>query len=60
MMYYPLMNEIQLVNLLVFMLGYITVMLLIVGIICGVIEYIDSRKGWVNELHWSARKRVKW
>ena len=45
MMYYPLMNEIQLVNLLVFMLGYITVMLLIVGIICGVIEYIDSRKG---------------
>ena len=44
MMYYPLMNEIQLVNLLVFMLGYIAVMLLIVGIICGVIEYIDSRK----------------
>ena len=45
MMYYPLMNEIQLVNLLVFMLGYIAVMLLIIGIICGVIEYIDSRKG---------------
>ena len=45
MMYYPLMNEIQLVNLLVFMLGYIAVMLLITGIICGVIEYIDSRKG---------------
>lgn len=44
MMYYPLMNEIQLVNLLVFMLGYIAFMLLIVGIICGVIEYIDSRK----------------
>ena len=41
MMYYPLMNEIQLVNLLVFMLGYIAVMLLIVGIICGVIEYIN-------------------
>lgn len=45
MTYYPLMNEIQLVNLLVFMLGYIAVMLLIIGIICGVIEYIDSRKG---------------
>ena len=45
MMYYPLMNEIQLVELLVFMVGYIAVMLLIVGIICGVIEYIDSRKG---------------
>lgn len=45
MMYYPLLNEIQLVNLLVFMLGYIAFMLLIVGIICGVIEYIDSRKG---------------
>ena len=45
MMYYPLANEIQLVNLLVFMLGYIAVMLLITGIICGVIEYIDSRKG---------------
>lgn len=45
MMYYPLMNEIQLVKLLVFMFGYIAVMLLIVGIICGVIEYIDSRKG---------------
>ena len=44
MMYYPLMNEIQLVNLLVFMFGYIAVMLLITGIICGVIEYIDSRK----------------
>lgn len=44
MMYYPLMNEIQLVKLLVFMVGYIAVMLLIVGIICGVIEYIDSRK----------------
>ena len=44
MMYYPLMNEIQLVKLLVFMVGYIVVMLLIVGIICGVIEYIDSRK----------------
>ena len=45
MTYYPLANEIQLVNLLVFMFGYIAVMLLIVGIICGVIEYIDSRKG---------------
>ena len=45
MTYYPLANEIQLVNLLVFMLGYIAVMLLITGIICGVIEYIDSRKG---------------
>ena len=45
MMYYPLMNEIQLVKLLVFMFGYIAVMLLIVSIICGVIEYIDSRKG---------------
>ena len=45
MMYYPLTNEIQLVNLLVFMFGYIAVMLLIVGIICGVIEYIDIRKG---------------
>ena len=44
MMYYPLMNEIQLVKLLVFMFGYIAVMLLIVGIICGVIEYINSRK----------------
>ena len=44
MMYYLLMNEIQLVKLLVFMVGYIVVMLLIVGIICGVIEYIDSRK----------------
>ena len=44
MIYYPLMNEIQLVKLLVFMFGYIAVMLLIVGIICGVIEYIDSRK----------------
>ena len=45
MMYYPLINEeIQLVNLLVFMFGYIAVMLLIVGIICGVIEYIDRRK----------------
>ena len=44
MMYYPLMNEIQLVKLLVFMVGYIVVMLLIVGIICGVIEYINSRK----------------
>lgn len=45
MMYYPLMNEIQLVNLLVFMFGYIAVMLLITGIICGVIEYVYSRKG---------------
>ena len=45
MMYYPLMNEMQLVKLLVFMFGYIAVMLLIVGIICGVIEYIDRRKG---------------
>ena len=45
MTYYPLANEIQLVSLLVFMLGYIAFMLLIVGIICGVIEYIDSRKG---------------
>ena len=45
MTYYPLMNEMQLVKLLVFMFGYIAVMLLIVGIICGVIEYIDSRKG---------------
>ena len=45
MMYYPLMNEIQLVKLLVFMFGYIAVMLLIVAIICGVIEYIDNRKG---------------
>ena len=45
MIYYPLMNEMQLVNLLVFMFGYIAVMLLIVSIICGVIEYIDSRKG---------------
>ena len=44
MMYYPLMNEMQLVKLLVFMFGYIAVMLLIVVIICGVIEYIDSRK----------------
>ena len=44
MMYYPLMNEIQLIKLLVFMFGYIAVMLLIVAIICGVIEYIDSRK----------------
>ena len=44
MMYYPLMNEIQLVKLLVFMFGYIAVMLLITSIICGVIEYIDSRK----------------
>ena len=45
MTYYPLANEIQLVNLLVFMFGYIAAMLLITGIICGVIEYIDSRKG---------------
>ena len=45
MMYVPLMNEVQLVNLLVFMLGYIAVMLLIVGIICGVVEYISNRKG---------------
>ena len=45
MMYYPLMNEMQLVKLLVFMFGYIAVMLLIVAIICGVIEYIDNRKG---------------
>lgn len=45
MMYYPLMNKMQLVNLLVFMFGYIVAMLLITGIICGVIEYIDSRKG---------------
>lgn len=45
MMYVPLMNEIQLVNLLVFMLGYIAMMLLIVGIICGVVEYISNRKG---------------
>ena len=46
MMYYPypLINEIQLVKLLVFMFGYIAVMLLITGIICGVVEYIDSRK----------------
>ena len=44
MMYYPLMNEMQLVKLLVFMFGYIAVMLLVTGIICGVIEYIDSRK----------------
>ena len=44
MIWYPLMNEMQLVKLLVFMFGYIAVMLLIVGIICGVIEYIDSRK----------------
>ena len=45
MMYYPLMNEIQLIKLVLFMLGYIAAMLLITGIICGVIEYIDSRKG---------------
>ena len=45
MMYYTLVNEMQLVNLLVFKFGYIAVMLLITGIICGVIEYIDSRKG---------------
>ena len=45
MLYTPLMNEIQLVKLLIFMFGYIAVMLLIVSIICGVIEYIDSRKG---------------
>ena len=44
MMYVPLMNEVQLVKLLIFMLGYIAAMLLITGIICGVIEYIDSRK----------------
>ena len=45
MMYVPLMNEVQLVNLLIFMLGYIAAMLLIVGIICGVVEYISNRKG---------------
>ena len=44
MMYYPLMSEMQLVNLLVFMFGYIAVMLLIVGIICGVVEYISNRE----------------
>lgn len=44
MMYVPLMNEIQLVKLLIFMLGYIAAMLLITGIICAVVEYIDSRK----------------
>lgn len=44
MMYVPLMNEIQLVKLLIFMLGYTAAMLLIVGIICAVVEYIDSRK----------------
>ncbi len=44
MMYVPLMNEIQLVKLLIFMLGYIAAMLLITGIICGVIDYVDSRK----------------
>ena len=44
MMYVPLMNEVQLVKLLIFMLGYIAVMLLITGIICAVVEYIDSRK----------------
>ena len=45
MMYYPLVSNIQLIKLLVFMFGYIAVMLLIIGIICGVLEYIDSRKG---------------
>ena len=44
MMYVPLMNEIQLVKLLIFMLGYIAAMLLIVGIICGVVEYISNRE----------------
>ena len=45
MMYYPLLNEMQLIKLVLFMFGYIAVMLLVTGIICGVIEYIDSRKG---------------
>ena len=44
MMYVPLMNEIQLVKLVIFMFGYIAAMLLIVSIICAVVEYIDSRK----------------
>ena len=44
MMYYPLLNEMQLIKLVLFMFGYIAVMLLVTGIICGVIEYIDSRK----------------
>ena len=48
MMYYPLMNEIQLVKLLVFMFGYIAVMLLITGIICGIVEYISNREDWLN------------
>ena len=44
MMYYPLLNEMQLIKLVLFMFGYIAVMLLVTGIICGVIEYIDRRK----------------
>ena len=45
MLYTPLMNEIQLVKLVIFMFGYIAAMLLITGIICGVVEYINNRKG---------------
>ena len=44
MLYTPLMNEIQLVKLVIFMFGYIAAMLLITGIICGVVDYVDSRK----------------
>lgn len=44
MMYVPLMNEIMLVKMLIFMFGYIAVTLLITGIISIVLDYIDSRK----------------
>lgn len=44
MMYVPLMNEIMLVKLLIFMFGFIAVTLLITGILCFILDYIDSRE----------------
>lgn len=44
MMYIPLMNQQMLVRLLIIMLGYIAIALLIMGILCLALDYIDSRK----------------
>ncbi len=44
MMYAPLMNEIALLKTLIFMFGFITVTLLITGLLCLILDYIDSRE----------------
>lgn len=43
-MYIPLVSEIALLKLVLFMFGYIAITILIVGIICAYIEYIESRE----------------